>query len=296
MLRPAVHHHLSIRPNFLKVRGRGASDLGAWCRSPKPELLHLLLEHMLPPRNGNGKHAINGTNGHAAPGLGAHSRKAQELPEVRPVLLAQRVVSRVAADVSAGDAGRAPPGRRGRWCPGSIPGAPAYAGHRPGLCGRPAAAGEGEALTCVPAYLCMSCVNAALPACAAVDAKQLLPMHEGKVCVRQRCSKSLTGGSRVDTSRLCIPNPLSLINMAGAGRAAASAAAAVQHLVVTAGGRGARRGDCGGGALREPGPAAHRRHLHLHRGALEGAPAAHAFESRFAANEKVCVHVRAKMQ
>ena len=69
--------------------GWGAFDLGAWRRSPKPELLHLLLEHMPPPRNGNGKPAVNGTNGHAAPGLGAHSRKSQELPEVRPVFLAQ---------------------------------------------------------------------------------------------------------------------------------------------------------------------------------------------------------------
>lgn len=69
-------------------------------RSPKPELLHLLLEHM--PRPHNGKHAVNGTNGHAAPGLGAHSRKARELPEVRPVLLACCMVPMVAADVSAG--------------------------------------------------------------------------------------------------------------------------------------------------------------------------------------------------
>ena len=48
---------------------------------------------MPPPHNGNGKRAVNGTNGHAPPGLGAHRRKAHELPEVRPVSLARHRVS-----------------------------------------------------------------------------------------------------------------------------------------------------------------------------------------------------------
>ncbi len=178
------------------------------------------------------------------------------------------------ADLAAGTvrAGAAVPGRPGRrGAAGGLPGAAARAGPRPGLCGQPAAARPGaRGLSLIQ--------SGQLRGCAALRAKVLQCGSRWRSGAHLQSGMTAAGSPArrpAERSRgrapVCGAAPLSYPVRAGAGGAAAAAGAPVQHLVVAAGGCRARGGHRRRGALRQPGPAAHRRDVHVRGRARAGA-------------------------